>query len=190
MTGGPSSPAFCRRKRPRHWRAPAVSLPAARKRRRRSFRRVSSHRAATACSAGIGCRAPTLRPRGPVFFVTSADERCAFPCRLPHSWKRKRLRQVNQSAKRSKMRQRFVLVMDTHPTGHLLVHPLPAAPNFVGRAAELQALRDLWQSGFRGVVALVGLGGAGKTALAAKFLDELMGGNAARQPQKLFLWSF
>ena len=41
-----------------------------------------------------------------------------------------------------------------------------------------------------GVVALVGLGGAGKTSLAARFLDELL--ETARQPRLdgLFVWSF
>jgi hypothetical protein len=53
-----------------------------------------------------------------------------------------------------------------HPSEHRLVHPLPRAPQFVGRDAELAALRELWQAGTRGVVALVGQGGAGKTAIA------------------------
>jgi hypothetical protein len=79
--------------------------------------------------------------------------------------------------------------METHPPEHLLVHPLPPAPYFVGREAELQELRDFWQTGLRGVLALVGLGGAGKTAVAARFLDELAGAGADR-PAGLFLWSF
>jgi hypothetical protein len=57
----------------------------------------------------------------------------------------------------------------------------------VGREAELQELRGLWQRGFQGVLALVGLGGAGKTAVAARFLAELAG---ASRPAGLFLWSF
>jgi tetratricopeptide (TPR) repeat protein len=78
--------------------------------------------------------------------------------------------------------------METHPPEHLLVHPLPAAPDFVGREAELHELRRAWQDGFRGVLALVGLGGAGKTAVAARFLQELTA--AAARPRGLFLWSF
>jgi hypothetical protein len=70
------------------------------------------------------------------------------------------------------------------------VHPLPAAPHFVGRDAELQALRACWRDGFRGVLALVGLGGAGKTAVAARFLDELLEPGAAPRPDGLFVWSF
>jgi len=70
----------------------------------------------------------------------------------------------------------------------LLVHALPCAPNFVGRETELQELRAAWQQDFRGVLALVGLGGAGKTALAARFVAELA--TAAAPPERLFVWSF
>lgn len=74
--------------------------------------------------------------------------------------------------------------MRTHPPQPRIVHPLPPAPDFLGREAELRELRAFWQGG-RGVLALVGLGGAGKTALAARFLSGL--------PQTdggLFVWSF
>src|SRR5438445_5595564 len=70
------------------------------------------------------------------------------------------------------------------------VHRLPPAPHFVGRAAELAALRAGWRDGFRGVLALVGLGGAGKTAVAARFVEELLGPDAAPRPDGLFVWSF
>jgi hypothetical protein len=60
----------------------------------------------------------------------------------------------------------------------------------VGREPELEALRACWREGFRGVLALVGLGGAGKTAVAARFLDELLGAAAAPRPDGLFVWSF
>ncbi len=78
--------------------------------------------------------------------------------------------------------------MSAPPLDPRLVHPLPAAPHFVGRAAELEELGQLWQSGFRGVVALVGLGGAGKTAMAARFLEKLAG--STPRPHGLFVWSF
>lgn len=52
----------------------------------------------------------------------------------------------------------------SHPPTPFVVHPLPPAPQFVGREPELETLRHLWTSGFHGVLALVGLGGAGKTA--------------------------
>jgi hypothetical protein len=79
--------------------------------------------------------------------------------------------------------------MNTHPPDPWFAHPLLAAPHFVGRAEELDALRALWEGGFPGVVALIGLGGAGKTAVAARFLGELALG-ALPQPHGLFVWSF
>src|SRR5205814_3250514 len=68
--------------------------------------------------------------------------------------------------------------------------PLPPAPHFVGRAAEVAALRELWETGFRGVAALVGLGGAGKTAVAARFLDQVLAGQLVPLPSGVFVWSF
>jgi hypothetical protein len=73
---------------------------------------------------------------------------------------------------------------------HRLVHPLPQAPQFVGRDAELGELRSWWSEGARGVIALVGLGGAGKTALAARFLDEVARPDQPTRPDRLFVWSF
>jgi hypothetical protein len=81
-------------------------------------------------------------------------------------------------------------VVAIHPPEPRLMHRLPPAPNFVGREAELHELRRLWQAGFRGVLALVGLGGAGKTAVASQFLDELLGGSGGPRPHGLFVWSF
>jgi hypothetical protein len=77
-----------------------------------------------------------------------------------------------------------------HPAHQASVHQLPAAPNFVGREAELESLRALWNAGFHGVVALVGLGGAGKTALAARFVEEVLGPATDRRPAGAFVWSF
>ncbi len=78
----------------------------------------------------------------------------------------------------------------SHPPALGVIHPLPPAPHFVGRDAELAELRACWRDGFRGVLALVGLGGAGKTALAARFLDDLLGPEAAPRADGLFVWSF
>jgi hypothetical protein len=72
----------------------------------------------------------------------------------------------------------------------ILAHPLPPAPHFVGRQAELDELRGLWQSGFSGVVALVGLGGAGKTAVAARFLEDVLTRAGDPRPASRFVWSF
>jgi hypothetical protein len=80
--------------------------------------------------------------------------------------------------------------MALHPPEQCVVHPLPLVPQFVGREAELDLLRTLWRDGIRGVVALVGLGGAGKTAIAARFLEELNRGEGLTRPAGLFVWSF
>jgi hypothetical protein len=83
-----------------------------------------------------------------------------------------------------------LLLMPPQPREPREVHRLPPAPHFVGREAETEALRGLWRTGFRGVVALVGLGGAGKTAVAARFLEELRAGEGLPRPASLFVWSF
>src|SRR5947199_10228917 len=38
----------------------------------------------------------------------------------------------------------------SQPPEPLVVHPLPPAPCFVGRASEVAALKQLWQTEFRG----------------------------------------
>ncbi len=80
--------------------------------------------------------------------------------------------------------------MALHPPDHRVVHPLPPAPQFVGREAELDELRALWQVRTPGVIALVGLGGAGKTALATRFLEDLCRPDYSLRPEGLFVWSF
>lgn len=80
--------------------------------------------------------------------------------------------------------------MGVHPPDHLVVHPLPAAPQFVGRGTELDRLRSYWRSTNRGLVALVGLGGAGKTAIVARFLEEVAQAETAPRPLGLLVWSF
>jgi len=82
------------------------------------------------------------------------------------------------------------LAVAVHPPDHRLVHPLPVAPQFVGRGPELDELRSCWRNKSGGVVALVGLGGAGKTAIAARFLDELTQPENPLRPKGLFVWSF
>lgn len=70
-----------------------------------------------------------------------------------------------------------------------IVHPLPPAPNFVGRKRELTALSSFWNNAPPGAISLVGLGGAGKTAIAAQFLNNVLTGDQLR-PAGLFVWSF
>jgi hypothetical protein len=68
----------------------------------------------------------------------------------------------------------------------LIVHPLPPAPSFTGRQDELAKLRGFWDEG-PGVLSLIGLGGAGKTALAEKFVEWVQ---ANDPPEGLLIWSF
>ena len=80
--------------------------------------------------------------------------------------------------------------MQRHPPEPLIVHPLPHAPDFVGRERELEELYLAWARGTGGVVALVGLGGAGKTSLASRFLETLLQTSLPTRPEGLFVWSF
>src|SRR5262245_58872842 len=80
--------------------------------------------------------------------------------------------------------------MASHPPEYRVVHPLPSAPQFVGRRTELDELLAWWYSGISGVVALVGLGGAGKTAIAARLVAELCRPENPYRPGGLFVWSF
>jgi hypothetical protein len=80
--------------------------------------------------------------------------------------------------------------MAPSPPESSLVHRLPQAPGFVGREEELAELHACWAGGFRGVVALTGLGGAGKTAIAAHFLEKLAEPGRTPRPEGLLVWSF
>jgi transcriptional regulator with XRE-family HTH domain len=77
------------------------------------------------------------------------------------------------------------------PPGHLArhAHPLPRARHFVGRDAVLALLRA-WFSGegaSHAVIALVALGGAGKTSVVERFLADAGDGP---HPGGVFVWSF
>src|SRR5262249_47340397 len=80
--------------------------------------------------------------------------------------------------------------MNTHPPEPMLVHRLPPAPHFVGREQEISKLISLWKDQVGGVAGLIGLGGAGKTAVAACFLDQLQQQALEPRPHGLFVWSF
>jgi len=75
------------------------------------------------------------------------------------------------------------------PLDPFIVHPLPPAPKFVGREKELHALQKFWESADPGVLSLIGLGGAGKTAITAEFVENGLAA-AAHSPDGLFVWSF
>jgi tetratricopeptide (TPR) repeat protein len=77
-------------------------------------------------------------------------------------------------------------VAGSAPRDLLIVHPLPKAKTFIGRERELETLDRFWEAG-RGVLSLVGFGGAGKTAILDRFLDRLesQGGYDG-----ILVWSF
>ncbi len=77
------------------------------------------------------------------------------------------------------------------PPEACIVHDLPAAPEFLGREMEQRELTRFWTEGFEGVVAMVALGGSGKTAVAARVVDSLRSRDASLSaPHGLFVWSF
>jgi hypothetical protein len=80
--------------------------------------------------------------------------------------------------------------MTSHSPEYAVVHPLPRAPVFLGRHHELDLLVSHWAADSGGVLALVGLGGAGKTALAARFVADLTTQAHPLRPHGLFVWSF
>jgi hypothetical protein len=81
-----------------------------------------------------------------------------------------------------------------------VIHPLPPAVDFQDRP-ELTALKSLWsRDAGSGVVALIGIGGSGKTALVSHFLQQLRGSGVESRdapkddslpaPDGVFVWSF
>jgi len=89
---------------------------------------------------------------------------------------------------------------DTRPLGTRVTGALPRAGRFHDRP-QLEQLRAFWQSKTPArVAAVVGMGGAGKTALVRRFLEELPGAGFEAPdvtprddlpcPQGVFAWSF
>src|SRR4051812_48661301 len=66
----------------------------------------------------------------------------------------------------------------------LFVHHLPRESRFVGRAKELAVLEEMYAPGRTGMIAVVGIGGAGKSVLIDRFLHGL------RDADRLLVWSF
>lgn len=81
-----------------------------------------------------------------------------------------------------------------------VVHPLVPAPNFQSRP-QLSVLHEFWRGeNEQGVIALVGLGGVGKTAIIHEFVTEVSGDQCSSKPSRqtaplprpdaAFVWSF
>lgn len=70
-----------------------------------------------------------------------------------------------------------------------IAHPLQPARHFCGRDDELDELRKWWSEPAAKdfVFALEGIGGCGKTALADRFLREIL---QSSNPAGIFVWSF
>lgn len=77
---------------------------------------------------------------------------------------------------------------ERHHRSDCIIHDLPPAPRFVGRLQEAQKIDDFWNSPAAGVLCLVGIGGAGKTAIVAEFLSRVS--NTDTRPSHLLVWSF
>ncbi|NQV27777.1 MAG: TIR domain-containing protein [Rhodopirellula sp.] len=84
--------------------------------------------------------------------------------------------------------------MSNTGTSNYFVHTLLRARDWQHRP-QLDAVIEWWADGGRGVCALVGMGGAGKTAIADRFLNDLLDGtNPSHQrgnpPESVFVYSF
>lgn len=73
-----------------------------------------------------------------------------------------------------------------------IIHPLPPAPYFVGRKNELNKLFNWWDSNKPCLISLIGIGGAGKTAITSHFLRKLLSeeNKFQRKIKYCFVWSF
>lgn len=89
--------------------------------------------------------------------------------------------------------------MSAETVSNFFVHPLLRAHDWQHRP-QLDELCQWWRGGGRGVLALVGMGGAGKTAIAERFLRVLPGGlptdpdvrkdDSLPTPHGVFVFSF
>src|SRR5262245_43257551 len=76
----------------------------------------------------------------------------------------------------------------THPRPPCVLHCTSEPYRFFGRESELTLLDDAFAGGAASVVAFVGPGGQGKTALVRHWLEPFLAGR--RWADGLFLWSF
>jgi tetratricopeptide (TPR) repeat protein len=66
----------------------------------------------------------------------------------------------------------------------------PALPEWVGRDELLAQLTAYWREDEPLIVGLVGLGGEGKTSLARRWIDDVLGQAADLRPDGVFWWTF
>lgn len=66
-------------------------------------------------------------------------------------------------------------------------HALPPAPRFVGRIKEMKFLEEFWNKSESGILSIEAIGGAGKTAIAQRFLSLRL---ADKSADGIFVWSF
>jgi tetratricopeptide (TPR) repeat protein len=71
----------------------------------------------------------------------------------------------------------------------LYFHPLPRERDFIGRERELARLKELYERDQSLVVAMIGIGGTGKSVLLQQFVKRLEA-DTATSPAALFVWSF
>jgi tetratricopeptide (TPR) repeat protein len=77
-----------------------------------------------------------------------------------------------------------------HPPQHRIVHPLLRAPDFVPRPTYRHAIESFLVRPEGGVLALVGIGGSGKTAMVADALTGMAGTGASPTFHGVLVWSF
>ena len=65
---------------------------------------------------------------------------------------------------------------------------LARSTHFINRTQELKSLENFWDAGRQAVVAVIGLGGIGKTALVAEFLRQITS-DPDRSPNIVFVWN-
>jgi len=95
-------------------------------------------------------------------------------------------------AKNLKYDEKLTQKRTSNKLKHCIVHPLPPAPVFIGREKEINKLLKFWNDNFIGVISLLGIGGAGKTAIASQFLREIINDfhNNGNSTNRIFVWSF
>src|SRR5215204_4036107 len=80
---------------------------------------------------------------------------------------------------------------DDVPLADGVIHPLPPARAFTGGEKALASLRrELFESPQTRVVSLIGIGGAGKTAIAAKLLSEILSPQPSSRFDGVLVWNF